>query len=397
MTTTLRILCLTALLAAVTPAQASESAAESLAKYQAELNTCRQEHGGARELPDVNFFLFGMGARTKLLYRDGILFDARSGRELQRWKVRRETIVPPDYTVWIETEDGSSITLREDSEAVWLEQGGQRTVLDGTKSPVRLPDFTGKRFPRVLRVLHQELLVNITEAGPVPNFFVYERPWYRDGAMVALALKETGNLDLLKTWILGLRDPFDRNNKGETEADNLGQALFLISLVSDKEHPLVPKVLAEVQRFEKTDASGKYIHGRTDFADHPVYQTKWLKYGLRALGLPDPYTVPRVADSYSALFWMDYREQHVPGNDSDDRDAYPYLGWACDHFHGTKKSPLSNRDYPLTWESRASEARYGGLNLISPEFVKRRISAPHTWHAAEAFLLLLTEKAPAPR
>jgi hypothetical protein len=338
-----------------------------------------------------------MGARTKLLYRDGILFDARSGRELQRWKVRREIIVPPDYTIWIETEDGGSLTLREDSEAVWIEHGGQRAALDGTRSPVNLPDFKGKRFPRVLRVLHQELLVNITEAGPVPNFFVYEKPWYRDAAMMALTFKETGNLELLKPWILGLREPFDRNNKGETEADNLGQALFLISLVSDKNHPLVPKVLAEVPRFEKSVSTGKYIHGRSDFADHPVYQTKWLKYGLRALGLPDPYIVPKVADGYSALFWMDYREQHVAGKDSDDRGRYPYLGWACDHFHGTKKSPLSNLDYPLTWEERASEARYDGLKLVSPALVKIRNSPPHTWHAAEAFLLLLSEQAPVPR
>ena len=396
MKTTFRALCLAAFLAA-SSMHAGEPHAQSLTDYRVELKTCRDEHGGARELPDVTFFLFGMGARTKLLYRDGILFDARSGRELQRWKVRREIMVPPDYTVWIETEDGGSLTLREDSEAVWIERGGQRTALDGTRSPVNLPDFKGKRFPRVLRVLHQELLVNITEAGPVPNFFVYEKPWYRDAAMMALAFKETGNLELLKPWILGLREPFDRNNKGETEADNLGQALFLISLVSDKNHPLVPKVLAEVPRFERSDATGKYIHGRSDFADHPVYQTKWLKYGLRALGLPDPYIVPKVADGYSALFWMDYREQHVAGKDSDDRGRYPYLGWACDHFHGTKKSPLSNRDYPLTWEERASEARYDGLKLVSPALVKIRNSPPHTWHAAEAFLLLLSEQAPVPR
>ena len=342
-------------------------------------------------MPDVKFFLFGMGARTKLLYRDGILFDAVSGRELHRWKVRSEIIVPSDYAVSLETEDGGAVTLREDSEAVWLEQDGKRAAVEGTKSPVKLPDFAGKKFPRVLRVLHQELLVNITEAGPVPSFFVYPKPWYRDGAMVALALKETGNLDLLKPWILGLREPFDKNNKGETEADNLGQALFLTSLVSDKNHPLVAKVLAEVPRFEKTNAAGKYILGRSDFANHPVYQTKWLKYGLRALGLPDPYIVPKVPDSYGALFWMDYKDQHVGGKDSDDRGAYPYLGWACDHFHGTKKSPLSNRDYPLTWEERASEAHYDGLKIVSPALVKKRLSPPHTWHAAEAFLLLLAE------
>ena len=377
--------------AALSPLPAAEPPEKALADYRAELAACRAEHGGSYDVPDVKFFLFGMGARTKLLYRDGILFDARSGHELHRWKVRREVIVPPDYMVSLETEDGAAVTLREDSEAVWMEQGGRRTAVEGTKSPVKLPDFAGKKFPRVLRVLHQELLVNIVEAGPVPNFFVYEKPWYRDGAMVAMALKETGNLDLLKPWILGLREPFDKNNKGETEADNLGQALFLVSLVADKNHPLVAKVLAEIPRFEKTDAMGKYILGRSDFSDHPVYQTKWLKYGLRALGLPDPYIIPKVADSYGALFWMDYRDQHVAGKDSDDRGPYPYLGWACDHFHGTKKSPLSSRDYPLTWEARASEANYGGLKLISQTLVEKRISPPHTWHAAEAFLVLLTQ------
>ena len=385
------ILSIILFIALLHPLIAADSPEQNLAAYRTELAACRAAHGGSYDVPDVKFFLFGMGARTKLLYRDGILFDAKSGRELQRWKVRKEIIVPPDYAVSLETEDGAAITLREDSEAVWVEQGGQRTAVEGTKSPVKLPDFAGKKFPRVLRVLHQELLVNIVEAGPLPNFFVYEKPWYRDGAMVALALKETGHLDLLKPWILGLREPFDRNNKGETEADNLGQALFLISLVADKHHPLVAKVLAEVPRFEKSDATGKYILGRSDFADHPVYQTKWLKYGLRALGLPDSYVIPKVADSYGALFWMDYRDQHIAGKDSDDRGRYPYLGWACDHFHGRKKSPLSNRDYPLTWEEHASEARYDGLKLISPALVKKRLSPPHTWHAAEAFLLLLTE------
>ena len=387
----LLILLLILAAALLSPLHAAEPPEKALADYRAELATCRAAHGGSYDVPDMKFFLFGMGARTKLLYRDGILFDARSGRELQRWNVRKEIIVPPDYLVSLETEDDGAVALREDSEAVWLERGGQRTAVEGTKSPVKLPDFAGKKFPRVLRVLHQELLVNIVEAGPVPNFFVYEKPWYRDGAMVALALRETGNLDLLKPWILGLREPFDKNNKGETEADNLGQALFLVSLVADKSHPLVAKVLAEIQRFEKTDGTGKYILGRSDFADHPVYQTKWLKYGLRALGLPDRYIIPKVADGYSALFWMDYREQHVAGKDSDDRGRYPYLGWACDHFHGTKKSPLSNRDYPLTWEEQASGARYDGLALISPDLVKKRLSPPHTWHAAETFLLLISE------
>jgi hypothetical protein len=364
-------------------------AGERLGAYRAELDAFRQEFGGVRELPNVRFFLFGMGSRTKLIYREGRLFDAGTGAVVREWKLGGDVILPADYEVELETAESGKVTIREDEEAVWIEEGGKRTTVEGTRSPVKLPTFAEHKYARVLRVLHQELLVNVTPAGPVPNFFVYRKPWYRDGAMMALAFKHTGNLGVIRDWILGLRDPYDRNNAGETEADNLGQALFLASLVSDKSHPLVAKVLAEVPRFEVRDGGGKFIKGRSDFGEHPVYQTKWLKYGLRALGLPDDYTIPKIAESYAALFWMDYKDEHTPGKDSDDRGAWAYLGWACDHFHGTKKSPIGNRDYPLTWEQNASQADYDGLNILDPIYVQQKLSAPHTWHAAEILLYLL--------
>lgn len=363
----------------------------SLAVYRAELDAFRKEFGSARELPDVRFFLFGMGQRTKCIYRDGKLLDVRSGKVVREWKFKSETIVPSDYCVALETADGAQVSIVEDEEAMWIEEAGRRVAVEGTRAPVKLPTFAGHRYAQVLRVLHQELLINITPAGPVPNFFVYSKPWYRDGAMMALAFRETGNLDLIRDWIIGLREPFDRNNAGATEPDNLGQALFLVSLVSDKKHPLVPKVLAELPRYEREGPQGKYIVGKSDFAEHPVYQTKWLKYGLRALGLPDNYTAPLVRDGYSALFWMDYRDAHVAGKDSDNRGAYPYLGWACDHFYGRKKSPIGNRDYPLTWEQHASQANYAALKVLDPVYAEQKVSTPHTWHAAEVFLMLVAE------
>lgn len=260
-----------------------------LAAYRRQLDAVRREHGGVRKLPPVSFFLFGMGGRPKLIYRGGVLSDARTGREVRHWDVRDELIVPSAYAVALETRGGGRVFLVEDEEAVWQVEGGQRTAL--SKAPVRLPDFAGHRHAAVLRVLHQELLVNVIDGRPVPNFQVYKTSWYRDGAMMAMAFKETGNLGLIKDWVLGLREPYDRNNGGETEADNLGEALYLISLVSDEGHPLVPVVLRELKRFEK----GKYIEGRSDFAPRPAYQTKWAKFGLRSLGLDDPYEVPRVA------------------------------------------------------------------------------------------------------
>lgn len=368
------------------------------------------------QLPEVPFFLFGMGGRRKWLYKDGAFADALTGQVVRRWEVAAERIVPAEYAVHLETKDGHSVSIVEEEEAVWIETDGERECL--SQGHVSLPTFEGHRRASVLCVLHQEMLVNIVNGAPVPNLLVYRKPWYRDAAMVCMCLEKTGNLHLVADWILGLNEPFDRNNADNCEPDNLGQALYMISLVSDASHPLVKTILKTVPEFR----AGSHIVGITDGAEHPVYQTKWLKYGLARLGearplstgrrgtgsqpgceclagsqdslrlLEDPYEIPSVFDPYSALFWMDYKEQHVHGPRFGERsrERYPYLGWAEDHFFGEPPGEIgSGLDYPLTWESCASEADYPSMSVVSDEYVRRKMCAPHTWHAAEMFLYLL--------
>jgi hypothetical protein len=201
----------------VGPADSTAQPEGRLAGYGSELDAFRREFGGARELPAVRFFLFDMGQRAKSIYREGRLPDARSGEVIRAWNVERDVIVPPDYCVAMETVDGRGSRIVEDEEAVWIEEDGRRVAVQGTRAAVKPPTFAGHRYAQVLRVLHQELLINVTPAGPVPNFFVYSKPWYRDGAMMAMAFRETGNLGLIRDWILGLHEPFDRNNAGVTE------------------------------------------------------------------------------------------------------------------------------------------------------------------------------------
>ncbi len=375
------------------PPNAVTDATASLTAYRQILREFRAAHGGSREMPDVAFFQFGMGPRTKYVFKHGSLLRASDGKVIRQWEVAQERIVPPDYLVQITQPDGVTVCIREDERAVWIEIDGARQQLAGTGNRVKLPSFAGHPFAPVLRVLHHEILINVCDGLPVPNHFVYKKPWYRDAALMAMCLQATGNLDVIRNWIENLEQPYDRNNAGETEADNLGEALFLISLVSDKQHPLVAKILEELPKFEVRDGKQLYLRGRSDFAEHPVYQTKWAKYGLRALGLNDPYAIPAVADSYSSLFWMDYRDQHVSGSEATDRQHYPYLGWATDHFLGKHLSPISNRDYPLTWETQASQADYAGMAIVDPAFVAQQTSVPHTWHAAEVFLYLLQTQA----
>ena len=46
---------------------------------------------------------------------------------------------------------------------------------------------------------------------------------------------------------------------------------------------------------------------------------------------------------------------------------------------------------PLTWEAEASQADYSGIGSLCDEYERRKVAAPHTWHAAEAFLYLLED------
>jgi hypothetical protein len=121
-----------------------------LAEYRAELAAFCQEFGGSFDLPDTPFFLFGMGPRTKLLYKAGALIDSVSGKVLWQWATRSETIVPPDYTVWLTTADGQDVRIFEDEQGVWIEQNRRRQVIEGTQKPVRLPAFAEHRYPQVM-------------------------------------------------------------------------------------------------------------------------------------------------------------------------------------------------------------------------------------------------------
>jgi hypothetical protein len=337
-------------------------------------------------LPNLPFFLFGAGDRPKLIYRRGRLTDAFTGRVLLDCEPAEEAIIPAACRVDLTTRGGERVTIHEEEGGLYLARAGSVEAL--SEAPVRMPSFEGHPQRETLRVLHHEILVNIVGGVPVPNFLVYDKPWHRDAAMMAMVLQKTGNLALIRNWVSGLHDPFDRNNAGHSEPDNLGQTLYLISLVSDRSHPLVARIWDAAQ----ANARNGHLSGLTDSRPHPVYQTAWLKYGLRALGLDDPFAAPEEEDSYASLCWWNRedvpacaRARHFAGE-----DRYPYLGWAEAHFFGDPPSACLTREgWPLTWEADASEARYEGMNRVDRAFTAARLATPHTWHAAEMFLYLI--------
>jgi hypothetical protein len=378
----------------------NENPDSCLEEYRKQLNELRREFS-VRDLPDVPFFQFGMGNRKKLMYKNGKLFDPFSGELYYKWSVNCETIIPNEYRVDILTSEGMQVSIFENETGVYILEGKKSRKIGNTDVPLNLPAFKAYKYSEVLKVLHHEILINILDSKPLPNYLVYSNPWRRDAAMMAMCLDSTGNLQLIKNWVMHMDDPYDRNNAGETEADNLGQTLYLVSLFSDTTHPVVQKIIKEIPRYEIKTGHDIFIKGRSDFHDAPVYQTKWLKYGLRSLGIPDKYTIPQLQDNYSSLFWWAYKESYMPGTldayeewgmDKDLYPEYPYIGWAADHFHGKRRNAISNRDYPLTWEQDAGQADYTGMKTLDDIYVNQKISTPHTWHASEVFLYLLEFK-----
>ena len=301
---------------------------------------------------------------------------------------RSSKIESSEYRVIIDAQDGQQTRIVEDEAGVWIETANDRLSL--TQSPVRLPRFESHPNGALLRALHSELLVNVMPVGPVPNLWVYPRPWYRDAAMMLMCFEKTGNLSIVEPWIAGLHKMYDRNNNGDPEPDNLGQVLYMISLTHDRQHPLAERIIKEAGKWKKD----YFIIGRTDGGEHPVYQTKWLKLGLRSLGLDDPYRIPPIVDSYSPLFWMDYRDEHIEGPRFSPRAAelYPYLSWAEAHFYNeTPLVPSDLSHLPLTWEGEGSEADYWRMKILSSGLAEMKTCVPHTWHAAEMFLMLFNK------
>lgn len=333
-------------------------------------------------LPANRFFIFGEGDRRKFLYKRGTLLDLHSGELVWHRPVNAERYLASETAVEIETTDGWT-RISEDDKGVWI---GKERIAWG--APINRPTFEPSPYAGRLRALHHEILVNLVNGEPLPNLFVYSKPWRRDAVMVAMCLAKTGNLDLLKPWVLNLQTVFDRNAEVE-EPDNLGQNLYLLGIMgAPRQHPLVEKTLEEALRFTKRGA----ITGITDGSEHTVYQTLWMKMGLKTMNLRDPYEVPFKFDHYGSLVWW-FPQQPLPfpfNFDAVTAAHYPYLSWAEAHYWSSSPPPLPATDtFPQTWEAYASEADYGKMEIVGSDWAKAQVSGPHSWHAAEAFLYLL--------
>ena len=343
--------------------------------------------------PEKQFFIFGMGNREKLIYKEGgelIRFD--TNEIILKLDIITEQFAFDRYTIIIWTRIGKIYRLYENSYGVYLDDitGGEinsSKCLTGGDY-INLPDFEDYKYPAQLRILHHEILVSFLGDNPVPNIYVYKKPWYRDGAMMAMCLEKTKNLHLMRNWALSITDLYDRNNKGNCEPDNLGQLAFVLSYFVDKNYPLMQDLQYEANRIMENGL----LTGLTDYSHHEIYATLWLKLAYERLNIDTSFIkIPQEFDSYARMFWMDKKDIETKTHyDNAYDEKYPYLSWARYHFNIDEiDEKLLEIKYPMSWEIEASEAIYENIAPLSEEYAKHKCAAPHSWHAAEMFLYLI--------
>lgn len=338
------------------------------------------------------FFIFGMGLRKKYIFtktEQGYNFIRYSDEKVLLQSVNCNNIDAENYLVTGSLQQGAPFIIFENESGIYMNIDGKETVLDDTVR-INIPSFENHKYKKQLKILFNEIMVNITRNGPTPNFIAYPDPWYRDAAIMAMVLKETDNISQITNWISSIDKIYDEQS-GLKEPDNLGQLLYLISLTDNRNINMINNVLSEANKLK---GEKNYLSGITDGTQHPVYQTRWLIFGMKELGLDySNYSVPMVEDSYASLMWFD--EMGIVGCHqpelTDNSDRWPYLYFARLHFNKDNVKFIDNH-YPISYELAPEMAKFDNLRVLNSAFVENKLVVPHGWAAAEMFLYLLDSK-----
>ena len=359
--------------------------------YKTEYQLLKNEYN-VEEINGINwndYYYFGMGNRKKLLYRNNSLIDISSSKEIYTFKEKEHLIVPNRYMVLIETIDNEYIKIYEDSEGVHFSINDKDTIIEGTNNHIDLYNFDNQKYQNIKKVLYSEILFNIKDSKIYPNIIVYDKPWYRDAAIVSMVLKNTNNTNLITEWVNSIEDIYDVQSDIR-EPDNLGELLYILSTQEERNEELIDKIVDEANRLADENPNGYYIFGKTDYSNEFLYQNLWYKLGIESVGRDFYFeldTIPK--DNYSAMCWW---SNYTAFGDNEGSIEYPYLTAAKYHKLRKGRIIVNSNNYPLSWEKNASKANYDNyLNINVNDLAYDRISELHSWSAGELLLLLLDD------
>lgn len=373
-----------------------------------------------------DFFSFGMGDRKKLIYKKGKLIDLQTKQTVRSFDFTHEMIIPNMYTVLLLDQAGKITRIYEDETGVHIEKGRMARIwedwnnynqweddrlnnretklvenittetISTSKNKINLPNFEESKVGRILKVLHQEILVNINQGKPRTTLMAKtnESGLYREGMMAAMVLEETKNTWLFENWMKQIGSIYDCRNKLEKNeqkcvesADNPGQLLYLLGAITNNRQDLINKIRTEV----KQKAIDGEFTGKVDEEEMGYYPTALLINGGRKnrielgydfnLGKPDKYL--------GLTWWLNDYKEAKHGNIVD--PMHPAKEWASVHqepgHYGL--TTILDEAYPLTFDGKLTEAEAEEQKLINEHYSHEkgpRLSS--IWHASEMFLML---------
>lgn len=336
-------------------------------------------------------YYFGMGLRDKFVceqnlskwtissfdYKDNSKIDIMNGLDFVSYDSE-------NYVLTFKNNAGENVVLYENEDGIYLQKPDETIALDDSIH-LNIPTFEKYSHSGLLRQTFKECMISITKDGVWPNLKKYYCSWHRGCAMVAMVAKQTGNLNHITPWIESLtaddiydlaRTKTDWLSYNLYETDNLGEVLYLESLLDTPNMSVVNAVLEEAKRL-KVSGEG-YIKGITDYGEKPAYQTKWLLFGMNQLGLDaSEFSLGDATDDYLNMCWFYNREPDgtlwakdwvIENLFNQDVDPWPYRNWARLHYYQIKIDLPSNLSYPITHEDH---------------------EYPHAWTASEMFLYLI--------
>ena len=373
-----------------------------------------------------DFFSFGMGDRKKLIYKKGKLIDLQTKQTVRSFDFTHEMIIPNMYTVLLLDQAGKITRIYEDETGVRIEKGRMARIwedwnnynqweddrlnnretklvenittetISTSKNKINLPYFEESKVGRILKVLHQEILVNINQGKPRTTLMAKtnESGLYREGMMAAMVLEETKNTWLFENWMKQIDSIYDCRNKLEKNepkcvesADNPGQLLYLLGAITNNRQDLINKIRTEV----KQKAIDGEFTGKVNEEEMGYYPTALLINGGRKnrielgydfnLGKPDKYL--------GLTWWLNDYKEAKHGNIVD--PMHPAKEWASVHqepgHYGL--TTILDEAYPLTFDGELTEAEAEEQKLINEHYSHEkgpRLSS--IWHASEMFLML---------
>ena len=373
-----------------------------------------------------DFFSFGMGDRKKMIYKKGKLIDLKTKQVIRSFDFTHEMIIPNMYTVLLLDQAGQITRIYEDETGVHIEKGRMAKIWEDwnnynqweddrlnnretrlveniasetittSKNKINLPNFEDSKVGRVLKVLHQEVLINIDHGKPRTTLMARtnESGLYREGMVAAMVLEKTNNTWLFEDWMKQISSIYDCRNKLEkneakcTEsADNPGQLLYLLGAITNSRQDLTNKIKAEVKQ---KVVNGEFV-GEVDGEKMGYYPTALLINGARKnkIDLGYDFNLGK-ADKYLGLTWWlnDYKEAKH-GNIVD--PMHPAKEWASVHqepgHYGL--TTILDEAYPLTFDGELTKAEAEEQKIINEHYSHEKgPKLSSIWHASEMFLML---------